>query len=178
MRVLTLRGPNAARVLDKYSELLTTLREYVPDLILIGGAVRDVYFERTVKDLDFMTCDEQAPRALSEFYGEPILPCDRGDKDVGEYEGAGSSLIAAYENLTKRINVLQVCGIDAHIARFPDSISKIWTDGGNVYATPDFNETATSRVVKYNIRMTDERLGRIQSKYADFAYYYDDGDLV
>jgi hypothetical protein len=172
LQIITLRGPAVDRVLKTYGPLLTELRAFVPDLILCGGAVRDVYFGRPVKDLDFMSCDSQAPRVLAEHYNEPVTPCDTGAKDVGEYEGDGSSLIGAYENPTKSFNVLWVVGVDCHISRFPDSISQIWTDGAAVYASKPFTETAASRTVLYTNRMSDERLARIHSKYPDFSFVH------
>jgi hypothetical protein len=168
MQVLTLRGPAVSRVLETYAATLDELRRYVPDLLLTGGAVRDVYFERAVKDLDFMTCDDQAARVVSEFYGEPIRDCL--DDPVNEYEGDSNTLIAAYETTSKSANILRVSHHLSHIAQFPDSISQVWTDGENVYASKGFNETVASHVVECTLRMTDERLARIKAKYPDFVF--------
>ncbi|KVQ06872.1 hypothetical protein [Burkholderia ubonensis] len=168
MQVMTLRGPAVGCVIETYGRTVQELRKYIPDLLLVGGAVRDVYFKRPVKDLDFMTCDNQAARILGEYYEEAFAPCLRQKDD--SYEAAASTLIAAYENPGRSINVLWVSGGLSHIAKFPDSISQIWTDGEQVYASEKFNRGAASRVVFYNERMTDERLARIQSKYEDFAF--------
>lgn len=168
MNVLTLRGPAVSRVLETYANTLAELRRYVPDLLLTGGAVRDVYFERLVKDLDFMTCDDQAARVVSEFYGEAIRDCL--DEPVNEYEGDSNTLIAAYETVSKGANILRVSHQLSHIAYFPDSISQIWTDGEKVYASEGFNDTSASRVVFCTDRMTPERVARIKAKYQDFVF--------
>lgn len=168
MHVLTLRGPAASRVLETYAATLAELRTYVPDLLLTGGAVRDVYFGRLVKDLDFMTCDDQAARVVSEFYGEAIKDCL--DAPVNEYEGDSNTLIAAYETVSKSANILRVSHHLSHIAQFPDTISQVWTDGENVYASNGFNETAASRIVLCTDRMTGERVTRIKAKYPDFVF--------
>lgn len=171
MIVSELRGPNVEQVLTEYGDVLRELRQHVPDLILVGGAVRDVYFRRPVKDLDYMSGDGQAPRVIAEHYNESIYPCLR--RVTGEeYDGARDTMIAAYENEGKTVNVLWVSGIEARIAHFPDSISQVWTDGEKVYASGAFQETAASRIVTYNERMTDERLDRIKTKYPDFEYVY------
>ncbi|MGU2420719.1 hypothetical protein, partial [Burkholderia cenocepacia] len=147
----------------------TELRKYVPDLVLVGGAVRDVYFKRPVKDLDFMTCDDQAARILSEYYGEPLTRCITVSDE--EYEGdAGDTMIAAYENAGKTINVLHVSNQIQHIAMFPDTLSQVWTDGERVYASAKFNGGIPSKTAFYTERMTDERLGRLRSKYQDFTF--------
>lgn len=172
MQVLTLRGPAAERVTTIYQEHLRELRNYVPDLILIGGAVRDVYFERPVKDLDFMTCDEQAARVIAEYHNEPITPVLV--QVEAKYESTRETLKCAFENASKSINVLLVTDFEAHIALFPDSISQVWTDGESVYGSVGFNETAASRVVRYTDRMSHERLFRIHDKYPDFLYSFED----
>jgi hypothetical protein len=153
---------------------MAELRTYVPDLLLTGGAVRDVYFGRTVKDLDFMTLDAQAQRILAEFYGEPITPCI---KTEAKYESTRETLITAYENPRKTINVLLVNDINAHIALFPDSVSQVWTDGENVFASKAFNDTAATRKVVYTDRMSHERLFRIRDKYSDFEFVHE-GELA
>jgi len=169
MQVLTLRGPAVSHVIDTYGNALKELRTYVPDLVLVGGAVRDVYFKRPVKDLDFMTCDDQASRILSEYYGEPLTRCIAVSDE--EYEGdARDTMIAAYENAGKTINVLHVSNQTQHIAMFPDSLSQIWTDGEHVYASAKFNGGIVSRTAFYTERMTDERLCRLRTKYPDFDF--------
>jgi hypothetical protein len=170
MQVLTLRGPAVSRVLETYAATLKELRTYVPDLLLTGGAVRDVYFERTVKDLDFMTLDTHAARILAEFYDEPITPCIKVE---AKYESTRETLIGAYENSKKTINVLLVNNINSHIALFPDSISQVWTDGENVFASKAFNDNAATRRVAYTERMSHERLFRIRDKYPDFEFVYE-----
>jgi hypothetical protein len=168
---MTLRGPAVNRVLEQYGELLRELRTYVPDLLLTGGAVRDIYYGRPVKDLDFMTCDNQAARVLAEFYNEPITPCLQVVEAM--YEATRETLITAYENESRTLNVLLVTDFMAHIALFPDSISQVWTDGESVYGSEAFNETAATRVVRYTDRMSHERLFRIHKKYPDFLYGFD-----
>lgn len=159
------------RVLTTYKDVLSGLRKYVPDLLLTGGAVRDVYFERRVKDLDFMTCDDQAARILAEYYNEPITPCLKATE--AQYESTQETLKAAYENEGKTLNVLLVTDFAAHIALFPDSISQVWTDGESVFSSEKFNDTAASRVVTYTDRMSHERLFRIRDKYTDFKFEYE-----
>ncbi|MDI9686593.1 hypothetical protein [Burkholderia cenocepacia] len=171
MQVLTLRGPAVSHVIETYGNALTELRTYVPDLVLVGGAVRDVYFKRPVKDLDFMSCDPQAARILSEYYKEPITPVLVAVQAT--YESTRETLIRAYENGAKTINVLLVTEFLAHIALFPDSISQVWTDGKSVFGTQRFNDTAASRVVRYTDRMSHERLSRIHAKYPEFLYGFD-----
>ncbi|MFL9902161.1 hypothetical protein PQR71_29165 [Paraburkholderia fungorum] len=168
MQVLTLRGPAVSKVLETYAATLAELRSYVPDLLLTGGAVRDVYFGRPVKDLDFMTCDAQAARILAEFYNDAIYPV-LSEKDE-KYEATRETLLKAYENESKSINVLWVSDFNAHISLFPDSISQVWTDGEEVYASVGFNDTAANRVVQCTDRMAQERVQRIKAKYHDFVF--------
>ena len=168
MQVMLLRGPAVTKVLDTYGNTLRKLRKYVPDLLLTGGAVRDVYFSRLVKDLDFMTCDEQAPRVVAEHFGEAVRSCL--EAPVNEYEGDSNTLIAAYETESKSVNVLRVSHALSHLAQFPDSISQVWTDGEDVYASKAFNDTVASRVVTCSDRMTCERATRIKAKYPDFVF--------
>lgn len=168
MIVSKVYGPAASKVLETYGAPLALLRMIVPDLLLTGGAVRDVYFDRPVKDLDFMTCSDSAHVSIAEFYGETFRNCL--DEPVNEYEGDSNTLLAAYETSSKSVNVLHVSNALSHIAQFPDSISQIWTDGVHVYASDAFKNTEDTRKVYYSERMTDERLSRISSKYQDFQF--------
>lgn len=174
MQVMTLRGPAVCRVLEAYSATLAELRKYIPDLMLAGGAVRDIYFARSVKDLDFMTCDEHAALIVCEFFGETMRNCL--DEPVNEYEGDSNTLLAAYETSSNGVNVLHVSHVLSHIAQFPDSISQVWTDGEDVYASVAFSNTAVNRRVFCNDRMTDERLTRIKVKYPEFEFWRVDAD--
>jgi hypothetical protein len=115
-----------------------------------------------------MTQDAQAMRVVSEFYNEPVSPCLAAVD--AKYAATRETLIGAYETVSKNANVLLVSNFLSHIELFPDTVSQVWTDGEEVYASEGFNNTAATRIVRCTERMSGERLARIKAKYSDFSF--------
>lgn len=165
---LHLSGPTLA-ILSRYRDEVLTIREKCPGIILAGGAVRDVYFDRLVKDWDFMTVNQDDITRLSTVLENPLLHCLRGAGTKTDYEPS-SLLLDAYETEDKSINLLLVKSIMGRINEFPDSISQCWFDGMDVCGTPAFCATALTEVVTYDPKIKPERLEKLKSKYPDFKF--------
>jgi hypothetical protein len=160
----------ASDVNDAYEPILYLARTYCPGVVLVGGAVRDTLFRRTVKDLDFMSVNQQDPLCLGDALGKPLLLCLRdrmGERDAYE---PNSCLLEAYETEDKRVNLLMVKSIMGRIKEFPDTLSQCWFDGRYVYGTQGFCSTYLTHVVKYQHTMKPDRLEKLKAKYPDFAF--------
>jgi len=159
------------RVLDRYKDEMESLIEYCPGIILAGGAVRDTYFNRPVKDWDFFSVHEQDIYNLGKALDRPLLDCLRNlPANERTYEAEGS-LLAAFETEEKDVNLLLVTSVMERIKDFPDTLSQIWFDGKDVYCTPAFAQTALTERVQYRPSMeTSGRLERLQGKYPDFTF--------
>lgn len=171
-RQYQLSDVNQARLVPwLYKPLLERIHITMPGVVIVGGAVRDAFFDREVKDIDFMTIKPGDVELMGECLGMPMLDCLRHktDSQRKQYEQE-PSLIAAYETENKHYNLLLVPSIWKRIQEFPDSISQCWTDGTHMYATQAFCATAMTKVVNCSDRITAERLCRLREKYPDFIF--------
>lgn len=167
--IYRIQTENGLRVVDTLGERVKQVRSAVPGLILTGGAVRDTYFNRPVKDLDFITARGSDKDLLATFLGRPLTPCIDPEL-IKEYAPDSGQMLLAYETDIKDVNLLYVRDIWVRISEFPDSISQCWTDGEYMYGTPDFMETTVSKTVTLTATITPERLARLKAKYPDFEY--------
>jgi hypothetical protein len=154
---------------------LKTVRSYMgtapTSLVLAGGAVRDAYYGREIKDLDFMVNRTEADAALDSIdivFGVRLRPCLGATPH--EYEDGDRSLLSVYESRDKRINLLICTRVMDRIDEFPDSISKVWTTGSAVYATEDFFFTKATGKIKTYDRFTEERRERLSAKYPNHTF--------
>ena len=163
-------------IIEKYSEVVNAFRRHIdPNGVLAGGALRDTFYGREVKDLDFVTTRDLAPQAQSlrtvfPDYTFRWIPVEQ----VGHYaEGADnpSGLIDVIESTDKTINIIEVQDIARYTRNFPDSISEMVFDGTTVYTSARWSIGLVNDEVYYNAdRMTQARLDKLQLKYPDFAF--------
>ena len=168
-----IQGEAADRVVAAYRDILREAREAVPGIILTGGAVRDVFYGKPVKDLDFMTDNDAAVEPMARFLNKPLWDCLRNLPDAtrAAYEGE-RSMVAAYETEDKEANLLIVKSIMRRVYEFPDSVSQCWTDGHEMYGTAHFMVTAMNRVIRVSTKIKPERQARLLAKYVDFGFQY------
>ncbi|KGC37666.1 hypothetical protein DO62_5146 [Burkholderia pseudomallei] len=173
LKVVTLTDLMAAHVHHCWAKQVARVSKHLPDAVLVGGAIRDTYFIRNVKDQDYMTeRGLSGVTCMEKALGRTMYPCITEAR--ADY-GSNGCLTAAYETVRKDVNLLLVTSILGRIQEFPDSISQIWYDGQNVKCTPAFIQTANTKVVTYNERMSPERLTRIRAKYPDFQFECQEG---
>lgn len=162
----------ASYVCSVWRDEVHSVRRELPDAVLVGGAIRDTYLGRPVKDRDFMTTRPLAGNLFNPgLCGNAMRSCLIQHHNSA-YEGDSGCMICAYENSDKSVNVLLVSSILGRIQEFPDSLSQIWYDGERVFCTPEFSRTLETRVITYKPNMSEERLARIKSKYPDFKFEY------
>ena len=137
------------------------------DVVLAGGAVRDTYYRRPVKDYDFMTNDIGSVYGVWEALGTRLSSCAKS-RDTSY--GPDGYLCEVFESADKTINLLYCTDYLERIKEFPDSLSKIWTDGTNVFCTQDFLNTKRTGVIKTYPRWTAERKTRIADKYPELQF--------
>lgn len=164
----------ALQVVREGRALLYDVRKAMPSVIIVGGYVRDTYFMRDVKDVDFMTANEQDVELMQTWLNKPLLNCLRRVPTAtrGGYASTGC-MVAAYETEEKDVNLLHVSSVMGRIEEFPDSISQCWTNGSDMYGTPAFMATVMSRVVTLDHGISPEREARLKAKYPDFNFEYD-----
>jgi hypothetical protein len=163
--------PGRNLVLETYGGLMRRVRAVCPGVYLTGGAVRDTYFGRPVKDLDFISQNGQDAHDLTEAIGQTLRPCIDPEM-LALYAPHSGSMLLAYETLDKSINLLYVFDVWGRINEFPDSISRCWTDGEEVYGTAEFKRTALDSCVRTRGNISAEREKRLRDKYPTFSFEF------
>ncbi|WP_429498849.1 hypothetical protein ACQUFY_05945 [Robbsia andropogonis] len=166
--LLILNDDAADRVRKEYGAYVKRLRKEVPDLVLVGGAVRDTLFNRPVKDLDFMTADGTARLRLQGSFRTPLRLCPGARNPT--YEHHTGNLVEVLETEDRAANVLIVLDIVARVQEFPDTLSQVWFDGEHVHCLAGFAFARDELYVETNERMTPERLARLKAKYPEFGF--------
>lgn len=169
---LTQDDPGRGRVLAAYQDLLRVVRVACPGILLTGGAVRDTYYGRPVKDLDFISQHQDDKYHLGKVIGAKLSPCIDPEM-LKEYAPHSGSMLLAYETPDKSTNLLYVFSVYGRITEFPDSISQCWTDGEEVYGTAAFKQTALTQRVEMSHTISPEREARLRSKYPSFSFEYE-----
>jgi hypothetical protein len=158
-----IKVPGSGVVERKYGKGLRVLRELHPDLLLIGGAVRDSLFGREVKDQDYATTSHQSVATLASMFSL---------KNISDPTYEDTDMV--FQNDEKTMDVLLVTDLWHRVACFPDSISQCWFDGTNVYGTTEFMKTYMTEIVTYSANIKAERLGRLKAKYPEFTFQSND----
>lgn len=166
-KIVELADCGAELVIKEYRERMGAWRTFVPDLVLAGGAIRDVLFGRPVKDMDLLSAYADAPVLLGDALGGGLRPC-LAEREEGY--GAEGHLVEVYETGDRAINLLIVTDVLGRIEEFPGSISKVWFDGESVWCTKDFINTRDDGTIRTYERMTPERQQRLLTKYPDFSF--------
>jgi hypothetical protein len=158
-----IKVPGSGVVERKYGRDLRALRQYHPDLLIIGGAVRDSLFGREVKDVDHITTSSLTVQALVPLWNL---------KNISDPTYEDTDMV--FQNEDKSKDLLFVTDLWHRVACFPDSISQCWFDGTNVYGTTEFMKTYMTEIVTYASNIKAERLGRLKAKYPEFTFQSND----
>jgi hypothetical protein len=153
-----LKVPGVYGVEARYGSDLRALRVYHPDLIIAGGAVRDLLFGKPVKDVDYLTASEATASSLAHLWDL---------KMVSDPSYQATDLV--FQDAGKTRDVILVADLWNRIGSFPDSISQCWFDGTYVYGTSEFMRTYMTEIITHSTSITDERLQRIRAKYPEFV---------
>ena len=165
-------------VINEYRNVVRSVRNQIPNAVLAGGALRDTFYGKAVKDLDFVV----APEARGAFY--PLSaesPWLRGiwpDKefryidipDLREYmqqEPNGAGIMDVIESTDKTVNFIIVEDIPRYTHHFPDSISQMVFDGETVHTSRQWHAGHVNNRVYYKENIKPERLSRLRQKYPE-----------
>ena len=164
-------------IIEKYSEVVNLFRQHVdPNGVLVGGALRDTFYGREVKDLDFVSTaavPPWSPQLRDLVFPEHTfrwIPVENLQHYEDE-ENNPSGLIDVIESTDKTINIIEVLDIARYTRHFPDSISEMVFDGTTVHTSARWRIGAANHEVYYNAdRMKPARLEKLKLKYPDFAF--------
>ncbi len=160
-----------------WQEVLKDVQRVFPSAMIAGGALRDLFYNKPVKDVDIFCNVEESPddfdTLLMEVFPQLILTQGGGSsRYLGSTEGR--LMYGIYqlhiEGITFEFIVTTPEACD--VTEFDLSICQATYDGNKVYLTDEFKATAETKIIKVcNINRADrqeERVQRILMKYPDF----------
>lgn len=172
-------------IIETYGPLVRSVREFFPEAVLVGGALRDTYYGVEVKDLDFVI--PRGPNELRPIHpinGElrignvaaqefmDLFPEQRGWKyvdlpDDNEYEGiiGEGPLLDVVESTDKKVNLILVTSVPEYTSQFPDSISQMVFDGTDVHVSRWWTDGNENGLVYYKPDIKANRLAKLKAKY-------------
>src|SRR3954464_11540418 len=129
------------RMLERYSDILNTLKHLCPTAHIGGGAVRDTLLDRPIKDIDLFldgACIEAAARLMRSKFGYV---------KVGEwkqYEMFSDPALFCLAKFEKADETIPVCliglkkprGMQDNLRRFDFGLCMCAWDGNEVYTAP------------------------------------------
>jgi hypothetical protein len=125
-------------MLEHYSAILGTIRDFCPNAHIGGGAVRDSLLERPIRDIDLFLDDVNADEAAR------LMRSKFGYVKVGEwaaYEGFSDPALSRLAKFEKADEIIPVCliglkkprGMQDNLRRFDFGICMAAWDGDKVY---------------------------------------------
>lgn len=159
-------------------ELLPAIRDYLPDAIIAGGAPRDAYFGKPIKDIDVMTgCDvtRKTLERLAISVGgrfDVIEPTDPSGCEEFEYE-------IHFDDGRPRLNIIDLNPFEIkdpvdNLHDFDFALSQIAVTPHGVVMTEEFVYDAARGLCTYTgdrgkaqwrIDSSAKRLQRLKAKY-------------
>jgi len=153
---------------DEYLDLLTAFMKVIEgpdDMAVAGGAIRDMLFDKEVKDIDVFYTGE-ITKIPKEYKAKE---CDT------KYDGSSFTLtheIPACNvvNIPVPIQFIQVESIDEIIANFPSNICRcaLFRDDG-LYIDQDLPKAASKKQHDYLAsKLNSDHYLRLRAKYSDW----------
>lgn len=164
----------------EWLDVLTEIQAIFPGAVIAGGALRDLYNERPIKDVDiFIPTDPHNLEGKYEeiwdmFAGENIELDSSTVYGVKIKEDADRDLYAIFKLVRPDYKYdLIVCMPSAcKIDTFDINICQLCHDGVQLHATEAYHEAVRTKTLKVmNVNRTDRnkaRLERLLQKYTDF----------
>jgi len=167
---------------EQWKEILSAVQEYHPQAIIAGGALRDLWHGKPIKDVDIfvpvVVCDDDLYENLIlslDPYAEKIASSIYGQSQEGEPQ-PGFRHIHVIWRLTLDEIVYEIIFIEDRgedlISVFDLSLAQIGYDGRTLRTTAAFNQTILDKVVRVlNVNRADrgaKRLERVLSKYPEY----------
>lgn len=173
-----------ALIPSAWKEELAAVRAFLPDAVIAGGALRDLYLGRPVKDVDlFATAPsdywdaDALHRMLSRRSAGRTYVAGYGDMtddvvEVWEWTDPKTRLVR-HSTIFNLILLTETPGV----GRFDFGVCRIMFDGQNVIATPEFHEDAANHTFTLlrsetpgQFERSVRRFERFQEKYPGWKF--------
>lgn len=175
-------------IINLYTEVLTSVREHIPEAVLVGGCLRDSFYGVEVKDLDFVV-----PLLRDDDRRYPVTPHEHWLQDLWpdkEWQYAVADVVVNYErneedglqdvvkSTDNTVNFIIVRDIPTYTNQFPDSISKMVFDGERVHVAHEWEVGHISHTVYYRPTISEARRDKLRAKYPTWVFMPTDIPLV
>jgi len=167
---------------DAWKKLLHVIQRRFPQAQIAGGALRDLWHGKPIKDVDIFIPVEECDDNLYEDlilildpYAEKVASSIYGQSQEGEPQPGFRHIHVIWrlnlDGVIYEIIFIEDRGEDL-ISVFDLSLAQIAYDGSSVRTTAAFNQTIFDKVIRVmNINRADrgaKRLERVLSKYPEY----------
>lgn len=177
-------------VIETYRDVLSQVRQHIPNAVLVGGCLRDTFYGVEVKDLDFVVQTHNGweypvtpgTQWLRDIWPDKqfrwcMLPDGEYAADVDEANAINDQndlLFDVIKSTDDRVNFIVVRDIPEYTNNFPDSISKLVFDGERVHYANEWMVGHNNGEVYYRNNIGAARLEKLRRKYPDWAFMCDE----
>ena len=167
-------------VINTYQDILSQVKQHIPQTVLAGGCLRDTFYGVEVKDLDFVVKLEQGQENLypvgpyspwlTEVWPDKTFQwCDA--QFLAEYDNGGYNFVDVFESTDGTVKFIIVVDIPTYTNQFPDSISEMVFDGTTVHTSSRWRTGNTLRTIYYDEpKMKQPRLDKLHNKYPTWEF--------
>lgn len=159
---------------QEWLDVLSRVQTVSPSAIIAGGALRDLYNDKPIKDVDIFI----AYNPIIDFeIGELFCDTTKVFQQHDEYNGV--ELLAVYESTIDGVLYNFIVCTEEHcdINNFDINICQISCDGKKLSFTAEYSYGIRDKVIRIvNVNCLDEnrkRVERIHNKYPEFKVQVD-----
>ena len=162
----------------EWKQVLQDIQQVFPGAKIAGGALRDLFFERPIKDVDIFCNIDEMPQGfdsmLMEVFPQLVLVQGAGsDKYLGETSDRPIYGIYQFTDAKYKYEIIVTIAACCDVDLFDLSICQITFDGDTLHMTDKFAATVETGCIEVcNINRADrqeDRIKRILEKYPDFT---------
>lgn len=135
--------------------------------VVAGGAIRDMLFNKPVKDIDVFYEGELDDKKL-EGYFTSIKPTGNSYPD-----GFNVTHTVAHKDFPVPIQLIQVKNIEAHIKTFPSPLIRVWVEKGVIHGIDSLLvHDALMQEFCWDIKPDLHYFLKIKEKYSDWEHVF------
>ena len=148
------------------SKLKTFMAPY-NKVVVAGGAIRDMLFNKPVSDIDVFYEGELEEDLLKQFFPTVVT------SDIVYPDGFNVTHNIIYESFPVKVQLIQVENIEKHLETFPSPMMRLYVDGGGVHGLDSsMIQDALTQTFFWDKAPDLSYYLKIKSKYSDWKHEF------
>lgn len=167
---------------DLWVDTLNIIREFFDEAYIVGGALRDRYYGKEVKDIDVFVWNEHSDSKMKKLV--KALNCKRKslDKLADEYDHVDIDRVIELQvegiELPIQLVFVKPEGSRKSITDFDLSFCQIGTNGSHLFYSKQFSDTTNTKIVTITRKPIEDweyarlhdRINKFRLKFPDFKF--------